>query len=143
MRRTGIPLLLLIFLAAGCGPKKGPDLPKPMEASGKITLPDGEPLPGGRVELKPANAKGASVEAFADVDPDGSFKLMSYKPGDGAVPGSYKVTISPFDYRSKTGSPTKVAFANRIPAKYLEASSSDLTVEIKQGLNKLDLRLTP
>jgi hypothetical protein len=58
------------------------------------------------------------------------------------VPGTYVVTISPFNYRSKTGSPTKVAGAGQIPARYGDAATSDLKVTIKaEGGNDLNLQL--
>jgi hypothetical protein len=130
------PLLLL----AGCT-AQGPTLPTAVEAKGKILLPDGRPLPGGRVTLNPQAA--TEVEAFGDVNPDGTFALTTYKPGDGAVPGTYVVTVSPFNFRSKTGSPTKVAaVAAQLPPRYGDAATSDLKVTIQaDGGNDLTLKL--
>src|SRR5262245_61420364 len=122
MLRIG-SLLLVVLCLAGCS-RRGPSLPTTVQAQGQVLLPDGRPLPGGRVELKPT--ANPAVEAFGDIDAGGKFTLTTYKPGDGAVPGTYKVVISPYDYRSRTGSPTKIAAAGSIPPKYLEAGTSDV-----------------
>jgi hypothetical protein len=114
-------------------------LPNPVEAQGKVALPDGRTLTAGRVELKPTGTEG--LEAFGDIDATGSFKLTTFKPGDGAVPGTYKVTINPFQFRTRNGIPARIPNAAQIPPRYLEASSSDLTVQIKPGGSQLDLRL--
>src|SRR5947209_5032045 len=127
MGRRGI-LVLVVALAAGCS-RAGPPPPTTVPARGRVLLPDGQPLPGGRVELKPT--ANPAVEAFGDVDPGGSFTLTTYAPGDGSIPGTYKVVISPFNYRSRSGSPTKIAAAGRVPARYREAGTSDLTVEVR------------
>ena len=81
------------------------------------------------------------MEAFGDVQPDGSFTLTSYKPHDGAVPGRYVATISPYNYAGPGGNPKPIADAARIPAKYLEAETSTLDVEIKSPDSSLQLRL--
>jgi hypothetical protein len=139
MTRRAILLLFPLALLAGCT-SQGPTLPATVEARGKVLLPDGRPLPGGRVTLNPQAA--TEVEAFGDVNPDGTFTLTTYKPGDGAVPGTYVVTVSPFNYRSKTGSPTKIAAAGQIPARYGDAGTSGLKVTINpDGGNDLTLKL--
>jgi hypothetical protein len=131
-------LLLSCLVLAGCQ-SKGPPLPTTTEARGRVLLPNGQPLRGGRVVLNPTEP--SAVEAFGDIDQSGAFTLTTYKVGDGAVPGRYKVSISPYNYRSTTGSPVRIPEASQIPPRYLEASTSDLTVEIKPGSNTLELRL--
>jgi hypothetical protein len=139
MTRRAALLLFPLTLLAGCA-SRGPTLPTAVEARGKVLLPDGRPLPGGRVTLNPQAA--TEVEAFGDVNPDGTFTLTTYRPGDGAVPGTYVVTVSPFNYRSKTGNPTKIPNAAQIPARYGDTATSDLKVTIKaEGGNDLNLKL--
>ena len=141
MMRRGV-LLAAAALAglAGCM-GTGPALPAAVPAKGVIQLADGQPLREGRLELSPKAKDG--IEAFGDVHADGSFTLTSYKPNDGAVPGRYVVTISPYNYAAPGGSPKPSADAARIPAKYLEAGTSNLEVEIKSPDNSLQLRLDP
>jgi hypothetical protein len=140
MVRFGSFLLLASLVATGCS-RQGPALPTPVEARGKVLLPDGQPLKAGRIELH--SQETAGVDAFADLGPDGSFVLRTYKEGDGAVPGKYKATISPFNYRSSTGSPVKLPDARRIPPVYLEASTTPWAVEVtSDGDNAFDLKMT-
>jgi hypothetical protein len=89
--------------------------------------------------LKPTGTP--AVEAFGDIGSDGTFTLTTYRPGDGAIPGTYKVAISPYLYRTRSGSPAKMPNASDIPRRYLEGSTSDLTIEIKETDNVLDVRL--
>lgn len=69
---------------AGCG------RPRPVPVKGTVTL-DGKPLSGATVAFSPLDPAGhAATGATAD---DGSFRLTTYEPGDGALPGEYKVIV--------------------------------------------------
>ena len=138
VRRETILAGAVLAVLVGCS-GTGPALPPAVPAKGVIQLPDGTPMREGRLEFNPRDKAG--VEAFGDVLPDGSFTLTSYKPNDGAVPGRYVVTISPYNYVAGGGSATPIADAGRIPAKYLEANTSTLQVEIKRPDNVLQLQL--
>ena len=140
VRRETILVGAVLAALAGCG-RTGPALPAAVPAKGMIQLADGTPLREGRLELIPRDGNG--VEAFGDVQPDGSFTLTSYKVNDGAVPGRYVVAISPYNYAARGGSPTPVTGAARIPAKYLESGTSTLEVEVKAPDIVLQLRLDP
>lgn len=130
--------LVVVIAAAGCN-SKGPDLPAAVPAKGVIQLASGQPIGEGRLQLTPKDKGG--MESFGDVKPDGSFTLTSYKADDGAVPGKYIVTISPYNYAAPGGSPVPIRNAGQIPGKYLEAATSTLEVEIKKSDNDLHLRL--
>jgi hypothetical protein len=138
MLRRLIVLGLAVVPLAGCQ-SKGPTPPATTEARGKIVLPGGQPLRSGRVKLSPTTPD--TVETFGDVGADGTFVLSPYKVGDGAVPGTYKVTVEPFQYKTATGNPVRIKDAARIPPRYLEASSTDMRAVIVSGPNTLDLRL--
>ena len=129
MRRAAL-LMIVLAVTAGCN-RNGPTLPDTVQASGKILLPNGQPLPGGRLELKATEPP--SIDAFADINKDGTFVVQSFTKEGGAVAGTYIVVISPFDYHAKGGSPQKLPYASSIPAKYKDASSSDLKVTIESG----------
>ena len=136
-RRSIVPALAATILA-GCQ-AKGPTPPATTEARGRIVLPGGQPLRSGRVKLSPTMA--TAVEAFGDIGADGAFVLTTYKVGDGAVPGTYKVTVEPYKYKTPNGNPIRIPDANRIPARYLESNTTDMQIEIVAGANTLDLRL--
>jgi hypothetical protein len=70
---------------AGCGGQG-----KPVKVNGVITL-DGKPLPGATVTFLPAAEGGRSASGLTEAN--GSFNLTTFKPGDGALPGEYKITV--------------------------------------------------
>jgi len=81
---AGIPLL-----GAGCGDGAG-DAPKTVEARGTITV-EGRPMSKLSVAFMPANGK----VALGETDEEGHFTLMTNVPGDGAVVGTYAVSVTP------------------------------------------------
>jgi hypothetical protein len=139
MLRRGSLIALTAALLSGCG-SQGPAMPSSVPAKGVLLLPGGAPLAFVRVKFKPKDPAG--VEAFADTDKDGRFVLNTYKVGDGAVPGQYVVSIEPYDYKDRSGSPKKNAAAGQIPRRYLEDATSDLTVEVAAD-KALEVRLKP
>lgn len=95
------------------------------EVSGKVTL-DGKPLSGATVMFVPERG----VAAAGTLQPDGTFRLISGRPGNGAVIGSHKVAVMPAD-------PLKAHF----PAKYQNAETSGFSVEVKAGKNSFEFDL--
>jgi hypothetical protein len=78
--------LVSTFLVAGCG--KG----KTVKVSGIVTLDD-KPLEGALVQFVPLDeAKGLS--ASGRTGSDGTFRLTTRNPNDGAVPGEYRVLVT-------------------------------------------------
>jgi hypothetical protein len=112
------------FVVAGCGP----EFPL-AEVSGKVTV-NGKPLPEGTVLFVPQ----AGPAGVSDLGEDGSYKMQSRKPGDGALIGIHKVAIMP-PFRPK------LANAPKVPSKYRDPSTSGLTAEVKKGENHLDFDL--
>ena len=84
------------MLAGLCGCGGGENwLPEIKDAAfpvhGKVILPGGKPLKRGRVEFYPVEEPG--LLAFGEIKTDGTFELQTRQPGDGAIPGPYKVRI--------------------------------------------------
>jgi hypothetical protein len=133
-----------VLLLAGCS--SGSDQwkskrPKTAPAAGVITL-NGKPLDGAQVILVPTSGDhGGSALS----EGDGRFRLATFPPDDGVVPGNYKVMIikSLVPQNPDPGSPesTVPQFAKLlVPEKYTDAESSGLTVEIPAS-GKQDIRL--
>ena len=80
--KTGWLVAVALLAATGCGGR-------PVGIKGKITL-DGQPLAGATVEFVP---EGDGRTAVGITDKEGKFSLSTYKPGDGALRGDYKVVI--------------------------------------------------
>ena len=130
----GLALMLgLIFLPPmGCSAPVEDNLPR--EAiSGMVTL-DGQPLPKGTIQFRPASQEATAAGAMID---DGRFTIPR---GQGLVPGKYKVQI---DSREDAGTPlaqgelpgapdvSKKKPAALIPARY--NTKTELTAEVKSG----------
>ena len=83
-RCTG--LLVLLVAVAGCGKQKTVPL------HGTVTL-DGRPLQGATVHFIAQDPEGRN--ALGSTNAEGVFRLSTFEPDDGALPGSYKVIVRP------------------------------------------------
>ena len=99
--------------------------------------------------LAPVAADGVAASAITNTQ--GKFELMAFPPDSGAVPGSYKVTISKvvaapettYSEDSHDAMPTPVVKpSSLIPAKYATPNTSDLTAEIPEsGIETIEFDL--
>jgi hypothetical protein len=92
---TRFTYLFLVLSLAGCGAKTN-------AVTGTVTL-DGKPLAGAAIQFVP---QGAGRDATGETDKNGHFAMSTFKPGDGVLPGTYKVTIAP-----PTGEVDKATYA--------------------------------
>ena len=120
--RVAAAILVLTVVMTGCS-KRFPMA----EVSGKVTL-DGQPLSGATVMFVPEKG----FAAAGTLQPDGTFRLISGRPGNGAVIGLHKVAVMPAD-------PLLDA---RIPITFRSAETSGLSAEVKAGKNSFDFELT-
>lgn len=116
-------LLVVAVGIAGCNQKGLQSL------DGKVVYQGGESFSfvGDTIELR--SSADASVHAFGEIKPDGTFKIDTLDDGDfasGAKPGSYeaRIVISDDDYEHK-----KLA-AKSINKKYLSFETSGLSVTV-------------
>lgn len=130
-------VLFALAAAAGCGGAQLPANPAAHPVKGVVRLESGRPVRFGRVSYHPEPGSGG-VEAHGEIQKDGSYTLTTYTKGDGAVPGSYAVTVHPYSYA--TGN-LRVDRASSIPRRYGEAKASGLRVEIAARENVVPLRL--
>jgi hypothetical protein len=85
-----LAILLAGLAAAGCG---GDGRPARYPASGKVTV-NGQPAAGALVVFHPKAADRANdPKPFATAADDGTFKLTTHDPDDGAPAGEYGVTV--------------------------------------------------
>jgi len=129
-------ILFCCLVFAGCGER----LPETVPVSGRVTW-QGKPLTSGRVVFHPqAIAEGLPRRpATGDLDAAGRFELTTFRNGDGAVPGSYRVCI--FSYLSdQTGAEDDVSIPEtvwRIPERYGDPSRSGLGATVPVGSEPL------
>ena len=145
------PLFLVFFAAAlvGCGPSR----PETIPVSGTVTF-DGKPVEGASVDFIPQERQ---RPAKAITDAAGNFKIQTFAPGDGAMPGKYAITIVKMPEMSPAAgdpdneglmgeiviAPPPQAAEGGIPARYADPNASGLEIEVVEGLGPVTLELTP
>lgn len=117
--RVAISLLTVAIVCfVGCG---GTGRPKTIPITGRVTF-DGQP-PGeyGKLFFTPTQAADGYSKrpASGTFTPEGTYRVMSWEPDDGLVPGHYTVNLMP----SNPG-------ATKIPDNYLQSSTSGLEVDV-------------
>jgi hypothetical protein len=151
------PALLLIV---GCSDD---GLAKRYAVSGTVKY-KGEPVAKARISFVPKDAAGRG--ASGDVE-NGSFSLSTLSPGDGALPGEYKVTVDEREVDEaalkadtaktigkKNKGDLKIAMPipelqakalkkakSSIPGKYQIDATSDLTAKVEEKSNKFEFEL--
>jgi hypothetical protein len=124
----------LLLLLSGCGGGGSPGTLYPV--SGRVTV-DGVPLPEAQLLFMAHAEKGnKTAELPLGQVKDGNYSVMTWgKPG--APPGWYKVRVK----TSYPGSPEKPA---ALPARYFDAKTSPLAIEVvaTPAPGAYDLKLT-
>jgi hypothetical protein len=137
-RRLSVVLLVslspcLLVCLTGCGGGG----PKTVPVRGTVTY-KGKPVPNGTVLFVPV----AGPHATGEIGPDGSYVLTTVRPGDGAVPGTYKVVIVALQDMTgrlpeeRTPLPPPI-----VPNKYTSIATTDLTAEVKDQENTINFPL--
>src|SRR5262245_46613590 len=113
-----LPIAVALLGLAGCG---GPRL---YPVYGKVTWENGaeaRELAGGLVICESENGQ---VGARGDIEQDGTFRLTTFKPGDGLLPGKHRAAVVEYSPRETPPPPI-------IDRKFssLEASGLEINVE--------------
>lgn len=136
---TFIALAFLTFVAAtlGCGNKHGT-----VPVSGTVTVNNQAPPGPGTVlftVVEPAEGF-PNRPSMAKFDTTGKYSVTTYDPGDGLLPGSYKVAVECYETPpNMDGKPVK----SYIDEKYIKPATSglELTVEPKSKAIQFDINL--
>ncbi len=135
---VGILAALFTGLLVGCSSDEFKTYP----VRGKVVFADGSPLAVGKIYIETRDKKyGLGIGATGNIREDGIFEIRTYKPGDGAPPGEYIVFIR----GAETGGTIGMRPEDRRPGtalihqKYLNAGTTDLKIQIKQGPNDFEL----
>jgi len=121
--------VLLLLLLPGCG--RGPRL---YPVHGKVTWQDGteaRELVGGLVICESIDGK---VGARGDIEQDGSFRLTTYKPGDGLFAGKHRVAVVEYSPREPPPPPT-------IDRKFSNVEASGLEINVEPKTNDVTLKV--
>jgi hypothetical protein len=108
-------------------------------ARGQVLL-NGKPVAGARVVFHPTSpVEMRNPRADALTSEDGSFVLSTYTAGDGAVLGTYKVTVTLQRVEVEVDGK---ATPNLLPEKYSKTTSSGLEVTVTERGNEFRLELS-
>jgi hypothetical protein len=119
----------------------------------------GEKLAKGQIAFVPEAQGGQPASGTIE---NGYYSLTTLTPGDGALPGKYKVTVVAWDYdpekvRSEAqakGMPSGAALPqpliakahkqakSKIPTRYNLPTTTDLTADVEARSNTMDFELT-
>ena len=126
--------LVCVTMVIGCGGAPvDPNRPTTFEAGGTVTY-NGSPLEGATVAFLPQDPKAPGASGRTDAS--GKFVLTAFEAGDGAVPGSYLVTISKVEKVADASDDSEaevVVPKSLIPEKYNTPQGSGFTAEVTEG----------
>jgi hypothetical protein len=139
--------VLVASLSLGCGSSGKPG-PAMGDVSGTVRY-RGKPVANASVVFLPKTPD--TRAAAVTTDADGDYRLSTYGVNDGAVVGSFQVSIvarAPYDGPVPEGMSSayaKEVFQNSgqpvIPERYFSPNTSGLTAEVKPGANVFDFPL--
>ena len=122
--------LLVLPWSTGCSENLGATV------SGVVTLDD-RPLSTGTVAFVP---KGQGTISYGQIDNSGRYSI-STATTQSMPPGSYTVTVVATEPIPESTGNVEVTPKVLTPAKYTDAKTSDLQVEVKAGANDIPLKL--
>jgi len=129
MCRNRLPHGLLVALLCGSvGCFGGAVRPKTVPVSGKVTW-NGQPLTKGTISFVPTS-DAQTFPASGEIDSGGNYKLKTFQPGDGAMPGEYRIAVMVMEGADPAA---KKEGTRVLPDKYYRAEKSGLTASIKAG----------
>jgi hypothetical protein len=132
-RRAAILATSLALALCGCGPAPV------YQVRGKVNF-EGKPMQGGgSISFAPLGEQPGKA-AGGMIAPDGTYELMTHRPGDGSMAGDFRVTITQVTQEEpqNTGEGTKrrvvppaLAQELRIPDIYADPLKSPLTAKVE------------
>jgi hypothetical protein len=117
---------------AGCGEKELPVFP----VAGKVSYAGQVPVGAQVVLHSTTDSLPPTVVPTATVQPDGSFQLSVYRPGDGAPAGDYVATIQWFKVVQTDGGSGRGP--NVLPKAYADPVSSPIKLTVTNQPTQLD-----
>jgi len=137
MRRVLGSLLgcAILLAASGCGEKA----PETATVTGKVTLRDGAPLPGGQINFHFA---GANSLASGNIKSDGTYEVLNVPNGDA------KVSVTNAHLKGVTAPPGGAPSAGGSEGKYVPINASNtkpetsgLTTKVQGKTHTYDVKL--
>lgn len=139
------PLFVLTLvcgnLLVGCNSSESPDWKDRVPFSGVVTL-DGSPVEGATVLLQSTDTP-PNAPATGLTDASGKFTLTTHTDNDGAIPGSYNISVKKVEFpASATASEDDPNYdpmaadaepTYHVPQKYMSPANSGLSVAVSEA----------
>jgi hypothetical protein len=125
--------LMLTALLAGCGG----DGIYPVE--GQVVWEDGKPATELKNSIVSFNLPEKGTGARGTIQADGSFRLTTKNPDDGALAGEYKVLIVETGRKALGGPDSSAIAPGFMDSRYSDPSTTDLKATVTSGVNKIKL----
>lgn len=124
-----IVLALAITTLVGCG---GSDRPQTIPITGRVTLNGQPPGEVGKLFFTPTQPAAGYEKrpATAGYTADGTYRVMSWVPDDGLVPGSYTISVMPSDIA-----------ASKVAQKYRQSGTSGLEVDVPADGDQVEFNI--
>lgn len=110
--------------------------PKTYPVVVKVVYPDGKPVADAQVVAMSDGGKGS---ARCSTGPDGTCRLTTNKPEDGAVPGHHSVIVAQPALR---GDPDVPYTGPKIADKFASVQTSGLEIDVSEDASKNEFTLT-
>lgn len=123
--------LPVLVLTMGCGSGRYP-------VSGKVCYEDGTPVEAGSV-IGEATVEGKPAGVQGNITKNGSFSWGADHPGDGALPGVYRVAVMPVALGDSEIAEGKLP---AVEGKFTRFETSGITFEVKPTVNELNITVT-
>jgi len=128
----------LVAAVLGCGSS---DQVKVYPVKGTVNF-EGKPMKGGgSIAFVPTGGQ-VGAAAGGEIKEDGTYELMTYKPGDGSMPGDFRVVVTQVTVKEPEASPDgsapkpvdgpNVQPADQIPMIYGNPAESPLTAKVEE-----------
>ncbi|WP_437206059.1 carboxypeptidase-like regulatory domain-containing protein [Planctomicrobium sp. SH664] len=137
-------LAMVALFCTGCSRSSSIDRPDVFPVAGVVIL-NGKPLADATVVFQPQEHEFA---AMGKTDSEGRFQLTTFDSNDGAVPGSYRVSVVkheevPFVQGQRDDAPSVGPPKLLVPSNYADPTNSGLTATVVSGQpNEVKLELT-
>lgn len=136
IRCIWLSFALALLVALGCGKETVDGRPTPVAVSGTVFYKQ-QPSVGAKVMFAPQDHQYAAV---GQTDSNGRFKLQTFEPADGAVPGKFKIAVTKFEVIDLPNGGIKENFF--LPGKYRDPAKSGLTAVVPpEGTDALKFEL--
>jgi hypothetical protein len=137
----------VVAVTLGCGPS---DQVRVYPVKGVVNF-EGKPMKGGgSIAFIPTGGQ-AGAAPGGEIKEDGTYELMTYKPGDGSMAGDFRVAITQVTVKEPEASPDgsapkpvdgpNVQPADQIPMIYSNHTQSPLTAKVEEKPNEINFDL--